>query len=372
MTKLILTRFLYIYDEVCISLLTSLLKKQSLDECYFWTSELYLSGLEKQCWEFIWFVYYDFYYIDNPYFGDYISKKYSKYDFKSVITVIKNMFKLKSSPHIFITRQYNINIKDITHIFRGKKPSWLTKYPTKYHGLLRFIDKKIYHSAVSSLPEIITDELFEVLKTYFNIPDDEFISITMCIQSNDYDNSYHKLWSVICLFIFNPSFYTSKKKLQCACSESEYNTLLKHHSDPIPLSPKYNHSQVYKTLEYKRKYHIHSLCSSFTLLRDASKDIDTDISHHWEYHAYSTPIWLERFNKYKTIVDCENKRIEFMDDEELEAFYSLYGYDPDEQSKETQNKGLLLYENNNWKKWYDNVFQESSLFKFDDDFKFSY
>ena len=81
MTKLILTRFLYIYDEVCISLLTSLLKKQSLDECYFWTSELYLSGLEKECWEFIWFVYYDFYYIDNPYFGDYISKKYSKHDF---------------------------------------------------------------------------------------------------------------------------------------------------------------------------------------------------------------------------------------------------------------------------------------------------
>ena len=212
MTKLLLTRFLYIFDEVCISFLTSLLKKHSLDECYFWISELYLSGLHKQCWEFMWFTYYDFYYIDNPIFEDYLIKKYAINDFKSIISVVKNIFKLKSSPHVFMTRQYNNNIKEITHIFRGKKPNWLTKYPSKYHAILRFIDKKLYHLAVSSLPDTVDDELLETIKIYFNIPHDQFACISKFIHTNEYNNKLHKIWSMICLFIFNPSYHESKKK----------------------------------------------------------------------------------------------------------------------------------------------------------------
>ena len=92
MAKLILTRFLYIYDEVCISFITSLLKQNSLDECYFWISELYLSGFHEQSWELIWFTYYDFYYIHHHLFEEYLSKKQSINDLKSILSVVKNMF----------------------------------------------------------------------------------------------------------------------------------------------------------------------------------------------------------------------------------------------------------------------------------------
>ena len=41
MSKLILTRYLYIYDEVIISLITELLTKSDINACYFWLSEIY-------------------------------------------------------------------------------------------------------------------------------------------------------------------------------------------------------------------------------------------------------------------------------------------------------------------------------------------
>ena len=385
MSKLVLTRFLYLFDEVCISFMTSVLKKESLDECYFWISELYLSGLHDQSWQFIWFIYYDFYYVKNPSLEDYISKKQVNGDLKSLMSVVKNFFKLQSSSEVFITRQYNMNIKEITHIFRGKKPNWLTKHPSKYHAILRFIDKKLYHLAISSLPETITDELFQTIKTYFNIPDERFtpLSDKFNINSNSnsnmdnpskngYDNKFHKLWALISLFIFNPDYYLSKKKIYMGSNDSEYNEIMKH-NEPVPPSSN-NNNQIYKTLEYKRTYAIHPKCSSFKLLRDSFENINNEFWYHWEYHAYLTPIWYERFNKYDIIVDSEKKRIQFIDDDELEDFYSQYGYYPDEQSTETQNKALSLMVDINWKDWYENTFQDKdkSLYNYKDEFKFSY
>ena len=95
MSKLALTRYLYIYDEVGFSFITALLKKQSINECYFWISELFLSGYEKESWELIWFIYYDFYYINNPQFIPFILKKHNNGEgnLKDLMTVIKNLFK---------------------------------------------------------------------------------------------------------------------------------------------------------------------------------------------------------------------------------------------------------------------------------------
>ena len=149
MSKLALTRYLYIYDEVGFSFITALLKKQSIDECYFWISELFLSGYEKDSWELIWFIYYDFYYINNPQFIPFILKKHNNGEgnLKDLMTVIKNLFKFPISSQVFVTRQYNMNIKEITSVFRGKKPAWLVNsIPTKYHALFRYIDKKLYQN----------------------------------------------------------------------------------------------------------------------------------------------------------------------------------------------------------------------------------
>lgn len=386
MSKVILTRYLYLFDEVGLSVIYSLLKSSCIEECYFWISELYLSGLQKQSWDLIWFIYYDFYYILNPYFETFLHKKSVTGDLRSILTVVKNLFKFTSSSQVFITRQYHYHLKDITHIFRGKKPNWLTVLPSKYHGLFRFIDKKLYHFAVSSLPDIVDDELFRSIQLYFKLTDEHILQIKtlfyldMCDNDSDsntmttqytYHNNIHKIWSIICLLLFQPDYVSCKKKIYIACSEHEFDDIIKHHTEPIPYD-KFNNEQVYKTLEYKRRYSVNPMCSAFHLLRETVPDINLCYRSHWEYYAYSCPLWTERFQKYDILVDDINNKIIFNDDDELEEFYSQFGYDPDEQSYETENKHIINMPQNNWKTWYENIFTEKPIYEFKNDFRFGY
>jgi len=397
--EVILTRYLYLFDEVGLSFISSLLKAESIDECYFWMSELYLSGLTVQSWDLIWFIYYDFYYILNPDFEPFIYKKSIGGDFKSILTVTKNLFKMKatSSTEVFITRQYDYNIKDITHIFKGKKPNWLSVIPNKYHGLFRFLDKKLYHFAVSSLPDIVEPDLFQAIQTYFKLSDEQRVlfqegfyelgSDTTIIDIDPtnkckykYKNYVHKVWAIICLLTFHPDYIqstqtqansTNKKKIYFAYSESEYDALMKNQNELVPLD-KYNCPQVYKTLEYKRLYTIDPLCSSFQLLRDNVSDINQRYYHHWEYYAYCCPIWTERFNRYDITIDNETEKIIFNDESQLEDFYTQYGYEPDEQSNETDSKRILHMSSHNWKSWYESIFTQKPIYEFKDDFRFRY
>jgi hypothetical protein len=397
MSKVILTRYLYLFDEVGLSFISSLLKAQTLNESYFWISELYLSGFIEQSWDLIWFVYYDFYYIMNPQFESFICKKATTGDLKSILTVVKNLFKLSSSSQVFITRQYNNNIKDITHIFKGKKPNWLMSIPSKYHGLFRFIDKKLYHFAVSSLPDVIEPDLFQAIQTYFKITDEERLlfqagftfdgtgtgtgtvadgdSVDEPLCRNQYANDVHKVWAIICLLMFHPQYIqsatTNKKKIYIACGDGEYDEIIKHHTDPIPLS-KNNNQQIYKTLEVKRLYTIDPICASFKLLRENVQDMNTCYWYHWEYYANTCPLWAERFNQYNITIDDESAKITFNDDDQMEDFYSKYGYEPDEQSNETESKRIIKMDSHNWKKWYESVFSQKPIYEFNDDFRFSY
>jgi len=392
MSKVILTRYLYLFDEVGITFLTCMLKSQSLDECNFWISELYLSGFVEQSWELLWFVYYDFYYIMNPQFQSFLHKKSVECDMKSVLTVVKNMFKMKSSSEVFMTRQYNNCIKDITHIFKGKKPNWLMALPFQYHGLFRFIDKKLYHFAVSSLPDVVDADLFKAIQIYFQLSDEQTMSFqneflprpsadnsVVPLQpsadtADQYKNTIHKLWAIICLLIFNRDYLSSKKKMYISCSDSEYNDIMKNHNDPIPLS-KYNNPQIYRTLQYKRLYSIDPTCSSFHLLRENVENMNECYREHWEFYAYLCPLWNKRFQKYNITVDSDKKKIVFHDDDELEEFYSQYGYEPDEQSYETENKRIVHMPENNWKTWYDSLFtstEKNPIYEFKEDFRFKY
>jgi hypothetical protein len=392
MSKFVLTRYLYIFDEVAISFITCLLKKKSLQECYYWLSELYYSGYIEQTWNLLWFVYYDFYYLGNQMFQIFINKKYVIYDLKSMMTIVKNLFRMEATSNIFITRQYHLHIKEIGHIFRGKKPAWIIDYPLRYQPLFRYINKKNYHYAVSCLPDNIDDELYDSIKIYFKLTEDEINSSKKHVNESQYFNKIHILWAIICSHIFPEYQINNQKKntIYISCSDSEYNDIVHHNEEPIPLS-KSGNSQIYNTLQIKRKYAIYTNCGGFHLMRDTFND-DNNINnidimkriiwYQWEYYAYDCPLWKERFNMYDIIIDSDKNKITFHDDDELEIFYSQFGYYPDEQSSETMNKSIALniHDNyttgntyvGNWTNWYNDIFTQKPIFDFDDDFKFQY
>lgn len=60
-----LTRYLYIKDDVFSSLIVSIFEK-NYDKSLFWASELYYSELEKETVEFIYSIYRNFFYSNNP------------------------------------------------------------------------------------------------------------------------------------------------------------------------------------------------------------------------------------------------------------------------------------------------------------------
>lgn len=371
MSKVNLTRYLYIFDEVALSFIESILKKSSLNECYFWISELYLSGFHKQTWELLWFIYFDFYFINNPHFTSFLQKKNKDSSFNSILTVVKNMFKLTPSSEIFVTRQYNSQIKKIDFIFRGKKPNWLkNNYPSKYHGLIRFLDKKLFHYAVSSLPDEVDESLWQCIKIYYKVDSNTELMLNEFYDCS-YENHIHKIWSIFCLLEFNREFILKKKKMYISISSSELEEINNIHNSPIPLS-KYNNPQIYKTLYHKRLFSIPKTISAFYLIREHVENINQLIWHHWEYHAYDTPIWKHRFDKYNITINNEKEKIEFEDDDEMEDFYSQWGYEPDEQSTETIDKRMYEIEKTNWKKWYDNIFKIKSIYELPEDFRFSY
>ena len=388
MSKFVLTRYLYIFDEVAISFISALLKKHSVHECYYWISELYYSGFVKQTWDLLWFIYYDFYYLTNDKFHLFIRKKYDLYDFRSMMTVVKNLFRMTANSNVFITRQYYVHVNNIGHIFRGKKPTWLLKYPNKHHALFRYIDKKMYHYAVTSMPDKIEDDLFDSIQLYFKVNDKELQSLKSMLHDCNYSNKVHIAWAIISRLLFHETQHSDdstnvkKSTIYIACSDSEYNDILGIHEDPVPPS-KLGNSQICKTLEIKRKYAINPKCIGFELMRDIfhsasdvgignSDIVKKNIWYHWEFHAYQCPLWKERFDKYNITFDTDNHKIVFHDDDELESFYSQYGYYPDEETNDTLNKGLKMDRSGDWSQWYNDLFTNKPVFEFDNNFKFKY
>jgi hypothetical protein len=67
--------------------------------------------------------------------------------------------------------------------------------------------------------------------------------------------------------------------------------------------------------------------------------------YHWLYYCLDTPIWRQRIFKYKGRLNHEQKKVEFDDEDNLQEFYDKWGYYPDEQIIEVEEKTIgCVYE----------------------------
>jgi len=62
--------------------------------------------------------------------------------------------------------------------------------------------------------------------------------------------------------------------------------------------------------------------------------------YNWIYYASFSPIWQERIHNFGG--KQMDEKIIFPNDEKEEEFYQLYGYEPDEQTREIQSKCIQL------------------------------
>ncbi len=162
-TDFILTRYLYVFDEVGLTFVESLLTHKSLEETIFWISELYHSGYTQKSWELLWFVYFDFYFVSYPGFIKYLSQKHKAYTFQSLLGVAHNLHAFKRiTPFVFLLRLLSCNrfsMKDPIKptVYKGRKPAWLIEHfpDESFHPFIRDLYSHRYESiACHSLPAI--------------------------------------------------------------------------------------------------------------------------------------------------------------------------------------------------------------------------
>ena len=73
---------------------------------------------------------------------------------------------------------------------------------------------------------------------------------------------------------------------------------------------------------------------------DKQKTFEQAYRKDWLYYASQSPIWLERIQTFKGKINDQTCKIVFENDDFEEDFYQHYGYEPDEQKKEVQEKSI--------------------------------
>ena len=370
MAKPILSRYLYLLDEVKYSLLTSLLKGKDFKECLFWLSELYYSGFQEETVQFIWKTYYDFYSIHNPKLEVYLHKKHllwiqsevgvcGQRDIVHIVNMIRNMFGKKICPKVFILRQslelYLINKPQHLLSYRGKKPKWLLEnetYQPVYYNLLQSLHKKHWIHFLLYLVQLVnkgTDllSISSVIRQYYKNKREKKVKK---IKNRFYSNRLHAILVIVMRMEETQDINTSRLFITVNQEDLDFISHLNYVVSPI-----------WKTLRQKRKYQIQDNVCSFSLGR-FSDFIKGDISellwYNWEYYAAFAPLWRKRLELFLGIMDHNKRQINFPTDELLENFGEKYGYEPDEQSLAVQGKGILKMQKKTWRIWYDDIFAD--------------
>ena len=111
-SKIIFSRYLYLKDEIKLTLLISILNKH--ESALFWAYELYFSGFEEELFEHLWKIYYDFYYTLNPSFQDYFIKKYKLWQKPDTTPFEKNKI-VSSIVNDLLIRPHNLDIFLLRH-----------------------------------------------------------------------------------------------------------------------------------------------------------------------------------------------------------------------------------------------------------------
>ena len=376
--RIIFTRYLYVKDEVRLTLIMSILGKR--ESSMFWAYELYYSGFENELFNLLWKIYFDFYYTLNPSFYDYFIKKQKEWSKIRESTIerdkIINMIvsDLLIRPHnldVFLLRQISQNFEvDIqTTIFNdcqrfdfihlSKFDDWFNS--KNYQNIAEFVLNKCCENQLDEFLEYTVSHFQELNKNSNNnnLTKDYNVKEKVNKRKNTYPGEKrHIILSYIMMQFTCLEPVKMGKKLYVIVEESEMKQFETIYSD-------YDSSfYPYKILPKACLYSIdeENYLTLFKLKREAI-DLKTAYFNHWEYYASFSPVWRDRIKKYNGTINHEEKKIDFSDDDCFDEFYDAYNYETDEQKKETSNKSIQnLTNQRKWSQVYEQ-YKKNGIFK---------
>jgi len=240
-----------------------------------------------------------------------------------------------------------------------------------YHKLKTCIIQNQYIEALfwayelyySGLDKEVIDFLFEVIKD--KLPKStrllKFLSKKKNISLNDPTFIATIIKNVIIRIhiVTNPNFHMfvivtvpEIASYQTTVQLPAYTTISKTCIYSLePSEPFIPESDIIDTLPdrtYGEKWH--ERVSSYNsmkkiLIANYKDEYLADFCKNWLYYAVSkTPIWKNRLLQYHGKVDINSKTIIFENDDYLEGFYELYGFEPESQKREILERILYYLE----------------------------
>ena len=373
-SDLVFTRYLYVKDEVRISLLVSLLNKS--DDAIFWAYELYYSGFKNELFNLLWKIYYDFFATQNPTFEAYFLKKHKEWlnsnsentsqsvKDKIVSSIIQDLLFRPFNSDVFFLRniceQFEIEIVYCNNINK------ITNIKETYDNFKNWIDANDYRSIAQWLLNLNKDtiklgDIYEICLDIFEINDKltktklskEFISVLKL----NVNNNIILLAKIMTLF---------SRKEQIKTGKSIYISVESEDIIPYETIIGSNELYNYNVLDKSCICGIDDLkhLSLFKLKRN-KYNLNEAYWYKWEYHASFAPIWSHRIKQFGGYPDHMKQKVIFKEepnDDLMQEFYELYGFEPDEQTLETQNKNIMKIEKiYNWK-WFNEQYKKNGLF----------
>lgn len=384
-TNMVFTRYLYIKREVEISLLFAILNKKD-DAALFWAFELYYSGFAQELLYLVWRIYFEFFATLNPNLEAYLLKKHKEFD--NCIVVGSTNY-----PYPFSSKGYKLKPKNDDNTDNNNYETKETIIASIIHNLL----SRKFNTDVFILREICCnieiEKPYPAIKECFASHNYELISYYI-IETGDDNNDSKNNENIMnaALEYFASSDNAVKTKFFKGWKNTS-DELLKYNINPklIMLSRiMHYYSLLQKDLKMGKNLYItvdsDDLLLYETIYADVVKaayrvlPVVTTFAHNvdylklfkvdelrpknimdcyyynWLYYASFSPVWEERIQMFEGIIDHKNKKVIFEDDEENDVFYDNYGYYPDEQTKEIQQKNIPNipeYSSFTWTKFYE-------------------
>lgn len=366
------TRYLYEKDEVKLTLMMCILNRK--EESVFWAYELYYSGFINELVELLLKMYYDFYASSNPSFETYLYKKTkilveSEREKGELLSVIINNFMIRHHTcDVFFMRTL---AKELTFAI-----PFIKSYQKTYDfniinpELKQLLEVEDYLTIARLVfYDIFSDHLHYILEIFV----DHFIEKGVPLKKKTILQDYNKKKGIVefkieKLMLFSRLIHYASVlknvkmgKNLYVCIEPEEVVIYETINANLSEKGNGNKSAIlpaYKILPLATMYSIDedNYLSLFRLKRE-KMDIVEAYQRNWLYHASFSPLWKQRIDEYKGVVNYKTKTVVFQDDDS-DGFYENYGFEPDEQKQEIQNKTVNIIVKK--RTWYDFYLQNKN------------
>jgi hypothetical protein len=364
-----LTRYLYIKDEVELTLITSILNND--DSALFWAYELYYSGFTSELTNLFWTLYYDFYATLNPTFEKYLLNKL-KNNLKTkeaegdklVGTIVSNFMIRQHSSDVFFMKEIVKTCEfDTSSLLSYSQTKDILTVKKELIGLLENEDfLTLSYFILQEMLESDGMKMFEIFLEYFIEKKSMKGDINNCKKEMNkmmllFPN--RKRFMLLCKILYFINVMKNKKigkSMYIYVDDSDvvmYETIVcdlkeKGNGSKSPILPAYKILPIASLFEIDKDNYL----SLFHLKREKINLMEI-YYYDWLFYCSLTPIWRQRIHAFGGIVNNFKKKIEFEEVEMEEKFWEEFNYEPDEQKKDVQLKSIKdIEKKRNWVDFY--------------------